>query len=200
MNNKLPILSLALAVLTASILPASPVRDYTAGKNLSYVEDDGPVNYFSWPTARQTQRKYQSPSSVWTPELGIWYVFIADNGYKDTNPSATGVVDWGEDYIVTRMESGYSAGVFLDLEPGHYILSSFVGGKAAFRLSFYSEVEGGYTWKSRTELSAQTEAGTYERVFTVPNGAALTCLIPTSGGNASSPPLTVTNIEIYRID
>ena len=119
MNNKLPILSLALAVLTASIL-ASPVRDADAAKSLSFIEDAAPVNLWVWPEEMVRVPVRVTPNLVWTPETGVWYGAIAANGYCNATGSAYG--EFTQSSVTTTYLSGYSVGTFLSLDPGHYVL------------------------------------------------------------------------------
>ena len=66
-------------------------------------------------------------------------------------------------------------------------------------MTIYYKVDGGYRYANYSIWSVQTYAGYYERVFTVPDDAGLVMLQITSRLK-SEPPLTVTDIEIYRID
>ena len=198
MNNKLPILSLALAVLTASPLPASPVRSSLGGDGLSRIDDEAVNNLWVWPLTSIRSGATRTPRSIWTPQLDTWYEDISPDGYVFYSGSSK-MVDFSEASITTSFRSGYSCGTFLPLEPGHYVLGCVVDGLTQFRLGFYKEAEGGYRWASWTTLASQSGAGYYERVFTVPAECSLVLVIPTSG-SVSAPPLTVTDIEIYRLD
>lgn len=187
--------TLSLLLLSAYLLPAfsAPVRDATAAKSLSFIEDSAPVNLWEWPddvTAIKT-----SPSTVWVPEIGVWYACIAVNGYsRYADPAG----EFSDHSVSSTFSSGYSLGTFLPLEEGHYVLRCITDGTSRFSLGFYREVESGYQQQSFAIFPA-LEAGRIEHVFTVPPGAALTLILPTSR-DASAPPLTVTNIEIYRLD
>ena len=199
MNNKLPILSLALAVLTASLLPASPVRSNIGGDELLRIDDSLPQNLWVWPTEVQSIRKYHGPNAVWVPQIGVWYVFASNGGYVDTNYNLNELVGYTDVSVTATYDGGYSAGCFTPLLPGDYLISAMVDGAANFRVAFYEQVDGGYRWVSGKSLGLQTGGGYYERSFSVPSGCSLALVIPTSSVG-SAPPLTVTNIEIYRLD
>lgn len=193
-----------LLLLSACLLPAvsAPVRDAAAAKSLSFIEDSAPLNLWSWPTSaisvKDVAHQYK-PQSIWTPLTYVWYLCAAQNGYLFVSPTDRG--SWGADWMSSINASGYSVGVFLDLLPGHYVISCDVDLPPQFTLSFYKSVEGGYQWASWVSMSAQSTAGVYERVFTVPEDAALTFIRMCSrDGGWSVPAMTVTNIEIYRLD
>ena len=200
MRKSLSLLCLALAVTTASRLAlASPQRGTSAAKNLLFTDDSAPVNLWVWPDAAQTVRRYYGPRDVWIPETGIWYIFAGAYGYIDTNPKAVLLDDFSANSVTARFDTGYSAAAFLILLPGDYRLSCTTDGRAQFRIGFYEEVEGGFKWHSASILSASSSAGVYERVFTVPDGCSLVVISPTSSQRAD-PPLTVSDIALYRID
>ena len=184
-----------LALTLSLFLFASPVRDATAAKNLSFIEDYAPINYWSWPDAVTFQTA--KPDTVWIPQVGVWYGSVAINGHSQTTSSSRGSFD--DTSVTTTYTSGYSMGIFLPLPPGHYVLGCEVDGRAQFRMALYKEVDGGFQFLSYSIWSAKGAAGWYERTFTVPEEASLVMLMPTSS-QSSAPPLTVTNIEIYRID
>lgn len=189
-----------LRLLLLSFFPllalASPVRSNMGGDELSHLNpDDGPQNLWVWPTGVESPRRYRSPSTIWTPEIGVWYYRCATNGY--IQPSGSFLSDYGNDFVTTTYSGGYSAGTFVYLDAGHYHLSCNVDAPALFRLGFYKEVDGGYLWSAWTTITSQPSAGRYERVFTVPDECSLVLLLPCS---YITDPLTVTDIEIYRLD
>lgn len=177
---------------------ASPVRSDVGGrKDLGYIEE-GPKNLWVWPTEALGSADaggMKLPATVWTPEIGAWYNQIAANGYAFMSGAVMG--DFGEDFVTSYISSGYGWGTFLELEPGHYVIGCETDNVAMFRFGFYNEVEGGYLWSSQLTLSRSNGAGYYERVFTVPEGTALTLVLPTSTNHET---LTTTDIVIYRLD
>ena len=193
---------LALAVITASLsLLARPVRGISAAKQLPYTDDSAPQNLWVWPTSARSvsDSPDYTPKSVWTPIPYVWYLCASLDGYFFVSPSDRGT--WGADWMSSINASGYSVGVFLDLLPGHYVISCEVDLPPQFTLSFYKAVDGGYQWASAISMTAQSTAGVYERVFTVPEEAALTFIRMCSrDAGWSVPSMTVTNIEIYRLD
>lgn len=189
------LLFLPLAVL------ASPVRSNMGGEELSRLNpDDGPQNLWVWPTEVQSIRKYLGPNSVWVPQMGVWYVCISERGWIDTNSSIYSLVDYSADSVTTTYRGGYSAGTFLPLESGNYVISALVDGDSCFTMGCYELLDNGYKWKSEKTLGRQFEAGYYEKFFTIPDGISLVSLILTSRRENQEQPLTVTDIEIYRID
>ena len=186
-----------LLLLSECFLPAvsSPVRSNMGGEEVSRIEDDAPVNLWSWPTDLLFYSA--SPSTIWTPQLNVWYGRIAENGYSLVRSSPYGEFD--NESVTTIFQTGYSLGVFLPIFSGHYILRCNVSGRSKFRLGFYRETTSGYLWTSSSLLGVKSSSGIYERVFTVPEGCSLMLLLPTSSDSSASP-LTVTDIEIYRLD
>ena len=199
MLSKRQFLSLALVVFGSVTLCAKPICSLVGSEGCRLAEEDsGPINLWEWPQTSIRSGAARTPRSVWTPQLGTWYEDISPDGYVFYSGSSK-MVDFSEASITTSFRSGYSCGTFIPLEPGHYVLGCDVDGRAQFRISFYKKVEGGYLFNSWTALSVKESAGYYERVFTVPEGCSLVALLPTSS-QGSAPPLTVTNIEIYRLD
>ena len=186
-------LRLLLLAISPLLALASPVRSNMGGDELLRIDDSLPQNLWVWPddvTAIKT-----SPSTVWIPEIGVWYASIAINGYSRYAAPAG---EFSDHSVSSTFSAGYSLGTFLPLEEGHYVLKYTADGKSQFSLGFYREVDGGYINHSYS-IFPTFAAGDVEQVFTVPTGISLVLLLPTSR-NASAPPLTVTNIEIYRID
>jgi len=187
-------LKLLLLSLSPLLALASPVRSNMGGDGLSRLDpEDGPQNLWSWPDAVSVQTA--KPDTVWIPQVGVWYRKIAANGYSSSGQYGS----FDDSSVTTTYSSGYSMGTFLPLPPGHYVLGCEVDGRAQFRMTLYKEVDGGFKFMSYSIWSAQGAAGWYERTFTVPEEASLVMLMPTSS-QTSAPPLTVTNIEIYRLD
>ena len=194
MLSKRQFLSLALVVFGSITLCAKPIVSLVGSEGCRLAEEDsGPINLWTWPTEESSAFVY--PSTVWMPQIGVWYKGFAGNGYSRNMNMGT----WTEESVTSIYSSGYTMAAFLNLEPGHYVLGCDVDGLAQFRLSFYKRVEDGYLWDSWQVLAVRASAGYYERVFTVPEGCSLVALLPTSS-QKSAPPLTVTNIEIYRLD
>lgn len=191
-------LRLLLLAISPLLALASPVRSNMGGDELIRIDDSLPQNLWVWPTQEQTERKFRSPNSVWYPEIGTWYVFCSSGGYFDVN-SLNLLIDFSDGSVSTSYSSGYSAGAFIPLEPGHYMYSADVDGGCNVRVGFYEERDNGFKWMSNVSLGSQNYAGHYERVFTVPSGCSLALFLPTTA-TASQDPLTSTNIEIYRID
>lgn len=193
------ILSLVIAMVAVAAL-GSPVKSDVGGREDLGIIEETPKNLWVWPTealARDAAGGVRRPSSIWTPEMGVWYKKMAANGYLFMGAEAN-EGDFGDDFVTCLYKTGYGWGTFLELEPGHYVIGYKADGAARFWLSFYGEVDDGYQWVSGVGLTKSDKAGHYERVFTVPEGTALTALLPVSP--ASNEVLTTTDIEIYRLD
>lgn len=194
MNRKLfSLFCLSLAVLTASLLPASPVRSNSGGAEVSHIEDSAPVNLWSWPTEK-TQINYIGPSSVWTPIVGVWYDGASNTGnFRNSGPYC----EFGEDWVNISAKSpsgSYSNGCFLYLEPGDYSFSCLTDLAGALSFAFYKAVNGGFQYSHRVSYYWQTE---WQEIITVPEECPLVLVWFLPPNNQS---MIVTNIEIYRID
>lgn len=189
--NKRAILAV-LAVLAAAVVSSAPVRSDLGGREDAGYIEDGPKNYWTWPT--EDTNASANPTTVWTPEIGVWYTSIASDGYSTKNQMGT----YTEDSVTSRISSGYAMGVFLPLEAGEYRISCNTDGDTAFRLNFYQEVEGGFMAGTWITLSRQSAGGWYNKTFTVPEGCSLVLLLPAPYNKNTT--LTTTDIEIYRID
>lgn len=195
--------ALLFLLLSACLLPAvsAPVRDAAAAKSLSFIEDSAPVNLWVWPTSARSvsDSPDYTPSSIWNPEPNVWYLCATVTGYFFVAPDDRGI--WGPDWMSSRNASGYSVGVFLVLLPGHYVISCEVDQPPQFYLSYYKAVEGGYKYTSYVSLASQSTAGVYKRVFIVPDDAGMVFVsMRTRDSGSSVPAMTVTDIEIYRLD
>ena len=188
----------AVVLLASCIAHSSPVNSMLGSNGVEIADVEEEQNLWVWPTETRNYNEtgYKSPKTIWVPELGVWYTGAAENGYFfGSGSNIPG--DSGEDFVTTYASGGYGWGTFLELKPGHYWLGCNTDNVASFRFGFYQEVEGGYQWFSRLQLTKSSGSGYYERVFTVPEGTALTMFEPTSTNKAY---LTTTNIEIYRLD
>lgn len=170
-----------------------PVKSDVGGReDLGYIEE-GPKNYWVWPTEAIT-RGGIGPTTVWNPEVGVWYTGIAANGYVRALVKGS----YTENSVTTKIDAGYAMGAFVALEPGRYGLSCNTDGDTQVRLGFYKEVEGGFMAGTWITLSRQSVGGWYNKTFTVPEGCSLVLLVPSPYDSTTT--LTTTDIEIYRID
>lgn len=195
--NKL--LTTLLTICLGLGILASPVRDSLSARMNADDEDSGPRNLWTWPTAEQSKREYHGQGAVWKPEVGVWYGFVSERGYVDTNMNNWKLVGWTEASMSTIVGGSYSSGVFMPFLPGTYSLGCDVDGRTQIHLGYYEAVSGGFKWKSFQSLRRQTEAGYYERTFTVPDGCSLVMFVFNSDTTTEGV-LTVTDIEIYHID
>ena len=80
-------------------------------------------NLFVWPT--KVTFTYAQPTTEWTPKFGVWYKSTSDNGYFN---SSERIIELTNDFIRIEYAGGYGSSVFLQLNPGKYIISSYLSG------------------------------------------------------------------------
>ena len=187
----------------AVVAIASPVKSTLGGDGSEWLDEETEEDFWRWPTEKADTSSIgvMSPNNIWIPEVGKWYDYCSVNGYVVGRASSMwrDIGYFREDSVTTGISGGYCYGVFLALEPGEYEVTCLTDKRARFWVSFYEEVDGGYRWLGNSQLSVGNPlGGAYSSMFSVPEEAVLTLLLPRPYYTADT--LTTTDLAIHRID